>query len=331
MTSLERVDPPGLHRGLRRVDVIALTVNVIIGAGIFAMPAAIAASAGRYSLWVLCAAFAIVALLALSLVEVASRFDVTGGPPVYAATAFGPVTGFAVGWLMALSRVAAFAAIATIMLDYAAALWPALADRGPRASVVTAFIAALAAFNLRGVTQGALLGNLLTIAKLLPLAALALAGVWLAGWNDLPAALPHGAGDLSQALLLALFACFGFEQAAVVAGEMRDPRRDLPASILGGVAIAGLLYFMLMLACFALVPDLANSVRPLADAAEALAGPVAGGQAVAVAALLGCAAIVLTTTWTAVRDVAIALAVGLAIRAGVRWRAAGSKVRPSTT
>lgn len=277
-----------LRRNLRRIDVLALTVNVIVGAGVFAMPAAVAAAAGRYSIAVVFVAFLVVALLALCLVEVSSRFQATGGPPLYAAAAFGPLAGFLVGWLFALSRIAAFAAIATVMLDYAAALLPALEARWIRNGALTVFIASLAWFNLRGVKQGANVGNLLTAAKLLPLLPLAVAGLWLGGWNSMPTATPAGAGALGEALLIALFACFGFEQATIVAGEMRRPHRDLPVSILGGVAIAGTLYLLLMLACFALVPDLGNSTRPLADAAMALTGP-SGGTIVVIAAVLSCA------------------------------------------
>lgn len=277
-----------LRRNLRRVDVLALTVNVIVGAGVFAMPSAVAAAAGRMSLVVVLVALAVVALLALCLVEVASRFDTTGGPPVYAAAAFGPLAGFIVGWLLALSRVAAFAAIATIMLDYAAALFPALEARWARNVALTAFIAVLAGLNIRGVAMGARTGNLLTLAKLLPLLPLAAAGLWLAGWTALPAATPANPAALGQALLLVLFACFGFEQAAVVAGEMRAPGRDLPVGILGGVAIAGTLYALLMLACFATVPDLAASTRPLADAAAALSGPT-GATVIVAAAVVSCA------------------------------------------
>lgn len=277
-----------LRRNLRRIDVLALAVNVIVGAGVFAMPSAVAAAAGRMSLVVVLAALVVVALLALCLVEVASRFDTTGGPPVYATAAFGPLAGFTVGWLLALSRVAAFAAIATIMLDYAAALFPVLNARWARNLALTIFIAVLAGLNVRGVAMGARAGNLLTLAKLLPLLPLAFAGLWLAGWNALPEAAPANPAALGQALLLVLFACFGFEQAAVVAGEMRAPRRDLPVSILGGVAIAGALYALLMLACFATVPDLAASTRPLADAAAALSGPT-GATVIIAAAVVSCA------------------------------------------
>ena len=389
------------------------------------MPAGVAIGAGRYSLAVILVAFAVVGLLALSLAEVASRYDVTGGPQYYAQVTFGPLTGFTVGWLFTLSSFASTALIAQIMLDYSAALWPSLAAPWPRAVAITVFIIVLAVINVRGVTHGAWLGNLLTIAKMLPLGLIALAGLWFAGWNDIPATEPRQPDGLSNALQLALFACVGFHVAAVVAGEMRDPRRDLPVSILGGLAIACLLYLLLMLACFGVLPDTAASALPLVDVAKAFVGPagatlmaaaavvscagglavqmlvgpryifalgeagdlprpiivvhgafrtphvaiityaalswlltitgtfkyllaifviarmlaygstaaalivlrrregpapvpVRGGGVVSVLALLACAAIVLTTSWAAVRDVAIALAVGLAIRAATR-------------
>ena len=76
----DSVTPPRLHRGLGRFDVVALCVNSIVGAGVFAMPARLAIDAGRYRLAVIFAAFVVVGFLALALAEVTSRYDVTGGP-----------------------------------------------------------------------------------------------------------------------------------------------------------------------------------------------------------------------------------------------------------
>lgn len=433
MRPRDRVGSPELHRGLRRFDVVALTVNSIVGAGVFAMPAGVAIGAGRWSLAVVVAACAVVGLLALALAEVASRFDVTGGPQVYAGHTFGPLTGFTVGWLFVVSRFASYALIAFVMLDYAAVLWPALGEPWPRAVAITVFTAVVTVVNVQGVMRGAWLGNVLTIAKILPLALIALAGLWFMGWTNLPTAPPRQPDGLSDALEIALFACFGFEVAAIVAGEMRDPRRDLAPSILTGLGISCALYLLLMLACFGVLPDTAASALPLADVATRLVGPaggplvaaaavvscagglalmllvsprnifalgeagdlprpfaavhgewrtphvaivvygagvwlltvtgtfeylvkvfvisrilaygstsvalivlrrregpapvpVKGGVWIAIASLAACGAIVLTTDWIAVRDVAIALAVGLAIRAGVRSRRASSTV-----
>src|SRR5262245_44663918 len=107
-----------LFRGLGRGDVVAITLNNIIGAGIFTLPAVLAAGAGGRSVAILVLAIGLVAIMALCTIEVASRYDVTGGPMYYAGAAFGPAAGFIVGWLMYLSRLSAFGAIATIMLDY---------------------------------------------------------------------------------------------------------------------------------------------------------------------------------------------------------------------
>ena len=288
MSSPDDAGSPGLYRGLRRIEVVSLTLNNVIGAGIFAMPAALAASAGRSSLVVLLVAFLLVSLIALCTVEVASLYRVTGGPMYYASTAFGMRAGFIVGWLMYLSRLAAFGAIASTMLAYAAGVWPPLGSALGRAAGITMFVAAIAAFNLRGVVHGARVSSLLMLAKGVPLVLLALVGLWLGGWRTLPPPVPHGLPDLTSALLLAFFACMGFEQVAVVAGEARDPQRDLPVGILSAVAIIGTLYMLLMFACFATVPDLAHSARPLADAAKSLLGPI-GATAMSLTAVFSCA------------------------------------------
>jgi basic amino acid/polyamine antiporter, APA family len=288
LSSRSPVESPGLHRGLGRFDVVALCVNSIVGAGVFALPAVLAVEAGRYSLAVIFAAFVVVGFLALSLAEVSSRYDVTGGPQVYAQRVFGPLTGFTVGWLFSVSRIASYALIGQVMLDYAAAVWPALAPPLPRAAAITVFTIVLAAINVRGVTRGAWTGNLLTIAKMLPLGLIAIAGLWYAGWNDIPASEPREPDGLLNALNLALFACVGFDVAAIVSGEMRNPRRDLPVSILGGLAISCLLYLLLMLACYGILPDTAASKLPLTDVAEHFIGPV-GATLMALAAVVSTA------------------------------------------
>ena len=259
----------------------------MVGAGIFALPAALVATAGRLSLVVLLVAFMLMSLMAICLVEVASRYDVTGGPMHYAKEAFGPSAGFVVGWLMYLSRLAAFGAIAVVMLDYAGGLWPAIATSAGRVFAITVFVALLAAFNLRGAMYGALLSNVLTLSKGIPLVVLAIAGLWFGGTSSVQGAEPDTAG-LSKGLLIALFALMGFEQAAVVAGEARNPQRDIPIGIIGGMAIIGTLYALLMLACFATVPDLAHSKHPLADAAARLFGP-GGSTAMSITAAISCA------------------------------------------
>jgi len=288
LSSRDPIGSPGLHRGLGRFDVVALCVNSIVGAGVFAMPAGLAIDAGRYSLTVIFVAFVVVGFLALSLAEVSSRYDVTGGPQVYAQRTFGPLAGFTVGWLFSVSRIASYALIAQVMLDYAAEIWPALAPPLPRAAAITVFTFVLTAINVRGVTQGAWTGNLLTIAKMLPLGLIAVAGLWYAGWNHIPSTAPREPHGLLDAMNLALFACVGFDVAAIVSGEMRNPGRDLSISIVGGLAISCLLYLLLMLACFGILPDTAASKLPITDVAQHFVGPV-GATLMAIAAVVSTA------------------------------------------
>jgi amino acid transporter len=281
------VPGPALVRELRRSDIVALTVNNVIGAGIFTMPAALAAGAGTTSLAVLLLTIVLVSMMALCLVEVASRFDTTGGPMVYASEAFGPGAGFVVGWLMYLSRLSAFGAIAVVMMNYGAGLWPVLADTTTRVVCITAIVVALAAVNIAGVVQGARMSSALALVKVIPLLVVAAAGVWMLGQ-------PAGArpqapvADLGGALLIAFFACMGFETGAVLAGEVRRPRRDIAAGILGGMACVAIVYTLLMIACLRTVPDLAHATRPLADAAAVALG-AGGATLISITAVLSCA------------------------------------------
>ena len=277
-----------LVRGLGRADVAALTLNMV-GAGIFTLPAALAAGAGDWSVPVLLVVIGLVALMALCLVEVASRYETTGGPMVYAGAAFGPLAGFVIGWLMYLSRLSAFGAIAAIMLDYASGLWPAVDAPVIRVVAITLCVAALTAVNLRSVVSGARVSTVLAYTKLLPLVALVTVGLLLTvGTTSLQPLTPVNVDSLGGALLVALFACVGFEAPTIMTGEARSPRRDLPAGILGGVACVGMLYTLLLFVAMRTVPDLAHARRPLADAAATLVGPL-GGPILAVTAMLSCA------------------------------------------
>src|SRR5262249_47181396 len=107
-----------LTRSLHERDLVAIVINGVIGAGIFGLPGKLYALVGPYSLvaFIVCAFF--VSLVVLCFAEVSSRFRDTGGPYLYARSAFGPAAGFQVGWLMWLARVSAFAANTNLLLTY---------------------------------------------------------------------------------------------------------------------------------------------------------------------------------------------------------------------
>src|SRR6202140_949645 len=115
----------GLIRGIRKWDLVAVTINAVIGAGIFGLPSKVFALIGSYSLIAFGACALVVTLIVLCFAEVGSRFDETGGPYLYAREAFGPTVAFEVGWLIWLARLTAFAANCNLMVSYLAFFWPA--------------------------------------------------------------------------------------------------------------------------------------------------------------------------------------------------------------
>src|SRR5256886_6829262 len=113
----------GLVRGIGRWDLVAITINGIIGAGIFGLPSRVFSLIGSYSLLAFVACALVVTLIILCFAEVGSRFDATGGPYLYAREAFGPTIAFEVGWLIWLARLTAFAANCNLLINYLGYFW----------------------------------------------------------------------------------------------------------------------------------------------------------------------------------------------------------------
>src|SRR6195256_5056506 len=159
----------GLVRGIRRWDLVAITINGIIGAGIFGLPAKVFALIGSYSLIAFSVCALVVMLIILCFAEVGSRFDETGGPYLYAREAFGPTVAFEVGWLIWLARLTAVAANCNLMVSFLAFFWPSANSPVHRALLIIAVVISLTALNIFGVRQAANASNLFTIGKLIPM------------------------------------------------------------------------------------------------------------------------------------------------------------------
>ena len=273
-----------LRRDIGFFGAAFLVLNSVIGAGIFALPGKVAVNAGLYSPWL----FLVVGVLFISVVltfaELASYYDQTGGPVLYASDAFGPVVGFGTGWLIFLSRMTAFAANANVMATYLASLSDVFASGPMRAAIITAVTAGLTWANIHGVKDGVRTMSVLTVLKVVPLLLLVALGLQhVTGATLLPAG-DIAIENLGGTTLLLIYAYVGFETIGVTAGETNQPRKTIPAALVRTVVLTGLLYFMIVLVFVSLVPPSDYATATLVDVGRSLAGTV-GALVIALAAV----------------------------------------------
>jgi len=266
-------DQPEMRRAVGRWQLYGLSINDVIGSGIYLLPAAAALLLGPASLWAVLLAGAAVALLVLCYAQAASYFDQPGGGYLYAREAFGPFIGFEVGWMLLITRVASAAALANGLAEAVTHFWPHAADGGVRIAIVVGSLVFLVAVNVVGVRAAARTGVFLAIAKVLPLLMfLAIGAMYVDMSQAAPLPGPIPLRDLGEAALLLLFAYAGFENLPAAAGEYRNPQRDVPFAMLLMIATVTLLYFAVQWVALGTLPGLAQSQTPLADAAATFSG-----------------------------------------------------------
>lgn len=140
---------PKLIRAVSRWQLVGLSINDVIGSGIYLLPAATAALLGPMSLWAVVLAGIVVALLVACYAQAASCFDQPGGSYLYAREAFGPFIGFEIGWMIWLTRISSAAALSNGLADAVARFWPAAGSEGlARVCVVAGSLALLTGNNL---------------------------------------------------------------------------------------------------------------------------------------------------------------------------------------
>jgi APA family basic amino acid/polyamine antiporter len=283
--------PPGnqLIRAIGRWSLTALVVNSIIGSGVFGLPSTVAGYLGKLSPLAVLLSGAGMAVIVACFAEVASRFHQAGGPYLYARAAFGRGMGIQMAWMLCLGQVAAPAANANLFVIYLGEFWPHATAPFPRTVILTILIGLLAFINVRGVRAGTHVSNFFTAAKLVPLFAVIILGLFILRLH--PAAVATAGhsmatpGQWMKAALLLVFAYGGFETALAPMGEAEDPRRDAPFALFAALLICAALYALIQWVVVGVLPDAAQSTRPLADVARVAVGAFGAGL-VAVGALI---------------------------------------------
>lgn len=271
-----------LRRVIRVRDGLAVAVGIVIGAGILRTPGLIAGYLGDAGLilgvWLLGGIIA--GLSTLLLAEMAAAIPTAGGKYVYAKTAWGPVAGFVAGWAEVLvSRGFSGASKAVLIATYVTEL----AGRGSIPVLAGTLVIAFTMLHLGGLRFGTRFQNITTCLKIIVLLGIAAAGILAGdarGFSEQLAVSPEYAGLLGFALAYqaVAFAYYGWEDAAKMAEEVRDPGRSLPRILIGGAAAVAFLYMLINVAfLFALTPaEMAGSTLVARDAVAVALGDAAG-------------------------------------------------------
>ena len=263
---------------MTRWQIVGMSMNGVIGSGVYLLPAAAAALLGPASLWAVPLAGACVLLLALCFAEAGSHFDAPGAGYIYTREAFGEFVGFQVGWMTWLARLASAAALWNGFVQALSFVLPGAGEGAVRVALILLPLVLYCVVHLIGVQHTARLEVGLTIAKVLPLVLLIAVGLpAVDGSLILPMPAPE-ASSLGAASLLLLFAYAGFENTAAAAGEFKNPKRDVPFALVAVIGAVTLLYTLIQLVALGTVPDLGMRAdgAPLADSAALVVGAWAG-------------------------------------------------------
>jgi APA family basic amino acid/polyamine antiporter len=272
-----------------------LVVASMVGTGVFTTTGLVLGSIGSplvvLAVWI---ASGILALAGATVyAELGAMMPRAGGEYVYLSRAIHPLAGFLIGWVSVLVGFAApIAASALAFATYLKTLVPGTPVK-PAAVALIATVTALHARNVRrgGAVQAAL--TALTVALILILIGGAVISgrvVWSRLWGAggaTPTA-PVSAGAVAVALVYVGYSYCGWNAAAYVAGELREPGRTLPRALLGGTALVTVLYVGLNVVFMASVPKeiMAGRVEVADIAARTLFGPGGGGALSALVTLV---------------------------------------------
>lgn len=270
-----------LPRALGLVDALSIVIGCVIGGGVFLVPNLIAQNLPSASwivgIWIFAGVVSFFGALACA--ELGAAMPATGGQYVFIREAFGPLAGFLCGWTnFLIARGAQSAWLAVVLAIYISYFHPF----GPLASKAIA-VAAIALFtfvNYRGVSLGALVQKSFAAAKLIGILTIVGSAFLFGHAAAAPAATaaPVTFSSFGVALIACLLAYDGWVQMSFVAGEIKNPRRNILFALGFGIAAVIAVYLLANLAYLRVlsIPEIAASTHVGADAAERVLGPVGG-------------------------------------------------------
>ncbi len=265
----------GLRREISMWALAANIFNIVVGAGIFVLPALVSRSMGVESLLAYLFCGFLMLLVVLCYAEVGSKITVTGGSYAFIYHTFGGMAGFITVILFFCATLTADAAVANALYEVVAGLIPAMNHSGARFVFLVVLFLGLGYLNVRGVKEGITLVKLTTLGKLIPLLILVVTGLFFIEpenleWTGLPAT-----SELAGISMLLFFAFQGAESGLTASGEVKDPQRSIPRALLISMIFIVLLYMLIQVVTLGVLgPELESfTENPLAETAGRFIGP----------------------------------------------------------
>lgn len=266
----------GLKREIGVWGLSANMINIMVGAGIFVLPALVAQTLGAASVLGYLFNGFMVALVMLCFAEVGSKITESGGAYTYIERAFGRYPGFLTTNLFVLSSMAADAAMANALVNIIELFVPAFQIFAVKAIFLLMVFSGFAYVNVIGVKEGIGLVKTVTIIKLMPLFLLGFLGwpgITLSNlaWEGIPSI-----GSIGKTSLILFFAFQGCESGLNVGGEVKNPHRTIPKAIFISVAVVLGLYLLMQIIAQGVLGDTLPDYKesPLAEVAGQLLGPI---------------------------------------------------------
>ena len=280
-----------LKRTLNLLDATSIGIGAIIGAGIFVVLGIAIGYSGPAIIISMTIAAMVASFTAFSFAELSSAIPKEGGVYEFAYKMTSPFVGFVVGCLWMFAQIVAGAAISLGFASYFVAMFPSFSLK----SVAISAALALTALNLVGIKQSATVNNILVITKVVILCLFIGIGIFQIDSRNYSPFAPNGAVGILQGAGLIFFEYLGFGRIATLGGEVKNPKRTLPLSILLALTISVILYILIGFTATGLqnYSILAQSGSPIADAIR-VTGSSAMVAVISFGALIATASVLLT-------------------------------------
>jgi APA family basic amino acid/polyamine antiporter len=273
---MDNLKETGLKREIGVWGLSANIVNIIVGAGIFVLPAIVAEIMGSSGIIVYLFCGFLIALVMLCFAEAGSKVTRSGGAYAYVETAFGPYAGFLAAIFMIVGSVFSDAAVANALVELIGLAFPVFTDPVNRFLLLFVLFSGLAFLNVVGVKQGIGLVKINTVAKLTPIILLIFFSWKDVSFSNLYWESAPSFNQFGQACLILFFAFQGGDAGLTVGGEIKDPQKTVPKAIFFGIFFVLILYVLIQTVSQGVLGDQLseNKEAPLAAVANIVFGPI---------------------------------------------------------